>query len=358
MDHTLAFSPDYVTARSRFRTAATTAGWSTRTLPLGVDDLSIDAAWRGPTDAKRVLVLSSGLHGIEGYLGSALQLTLLGGPLADQSLPDDMAVLFLHALNPYGMANLRRVDQDNIDLNRNFLLKDEAFSGSPPMYAPLDSFFNPTTPPRAPWTTYPKLVAYLGRYGMGAMKNTLPVGQYDFPRGLFFGGSGPSRTQQILDEHLPSWLGEAERVIHVDVHTGLGPRATYKLFVNRDKNEPEVDEVRRWFGDDVVEAWDPDATSYVIRGGLGTWLSERFPKARYDQLTAEFGTRHVLHIVEALRSENRAHHWGEPDDAATRAAKNRMMAAFAPVDGGWRTPCVEQGIGITRQALAALLEAV
>ncbi len=80
------------------------------------------------------------------------------------------------------------------------------------------------------------------------------------------------------------------------------------------------------------------------------------PNARYDELTAEFGTRNIVHIVEALRSENRAHHWGTTGSAASRAASNRMMQAFAPIDGGWRRDCVEQGIGIVRQALDALLE--
>jgi len=357
MDHSLAFSPDYDTARSRFRAAAEHAGWKQEALPLGIEGLTIDVAWRGPRDARRVFVLSSGLHGIEGFLGSALQLTLLASPLVGGELPDDVSIVFLHGLNPYGFKHRRRVDQDNIDLNRNFLLEGEAYSGSPDGYAELDSFFNPTSPPRRPWTTFPKMAWLIARHGMSTLKGILPVGQYDFPKGLFFGGSGPSTTYRLLDEHLERWLGSAERVVHVDIHTGLGPRATYKLFVNRDKGDPAIEPLRDAFGADVIEAWDPDATSYTIRGGMGTWLAARFPNAEYDELTAEFGTRHVLHIVEALRSENRATHWGRPDDAGTLAANNRMMSAFAPIEGGWRRECVEQGVAIVRRGLATLMEA-
>jgi hypothetical protein len=356
MDHALAFSPDYATARQRIRTAAQQASWSQQALAIGVDDLTIDVLWRGPKDAKRVLVVSSGLHGIEGYLGSAIQQTLFAEHMAQQDLPKDVAIVFLHALNPYGFTHLRRVNEDNIDLNRNFLGDGESFTGSPPRYEDLDSFFNPKSAPRAPWTTFPRALWLIARHGLGSLKQTLPVGQYDFPKGLFFGGHAPSKTQQLLDEHLPTWLGHAEQVVHVDFHTGLGPRATYKLFINREADDPAVGDVKRWFDNDVVEAWDPAATSYTIRGGMGTWLAEHFPNARYDELTAEFGTRNVVHIVEALRSENRAHHWGTPGSAASRAASNRMMQAFAPIDGGWRRACVEQGVGIVGQALDALLE--
>ncbi len=353
MNHANAFSSDYLQARSRLVEAATTKGWKHRAMDYGVDDLTIDALWLGPQKAKRVCVVSSALHGVEGYLGSAIQLQFASA--TPPTLPKGTAVLLLHALNPYGFHNTRRWDIDNIDLNRNFLLDDQAFEGSPELYPSLDGWFNPKTPV-GPLRLgfYAQAVSTIARKGMPALKDTLPVGQYDFPKGLFFGGNGPSRTQMILKKQLPRWLRTADRVIHIDFHSGIGTWAGYKLFPNH-TDEARLSRLNEVFGAESIEPWDPAKTSYTIRGGLGEWLAETFPFAEYDCLTAEFGTYNVLRIVEALRTENRQFQWGEPTAPATRSAKSHLKEAFAPKSADWRNRCVEQGLGIVRQALGEVL---
>jgi hypothetical protein len=86
------------------------------------------------------MVLSSGLHGAEGFLGSGIQLVPLEkyrnmAPLSGRKL------VLIHSLIPYGSAWLWRWNEDNIDLNRNFLLSDEIFRGSPTDYLKFDSLF-------------------------------------------------------------------------------------------------------------------------------------------------------------------------------------------------------------------------
>jgi hypothetical protein len=358
MAHPALFSADYATARRRLVEAAVAAGFRHEAWTVGDDPdhgpLTIDALWRGAERPRRVAVVSSGLHGVEGFLGSAIQLGALDA-LATHPVPDDGAILVLHALNPYGFARIRRVDQDNIDLNRNFLRPGEAWSGAPPMYGRFDPFFNPKSPPSGPVGFYGGAVGLLARHGLVALKDTLPVGQYDFPLGLFFGGRGPSVLMKRLDAELPRFVGSASSVVHVDFHTGIGVWGGYKLFTNRDVADPKVGWLRSRFGDDAIEAWDPTKTSYTIRGGLGTWLAARFPSTSYDELTCEFGTYHVLRIVRALREENREHHHGR-GDAPDLPAKRRMMEAFAPASPEWRTRCVEQGLGVVGQTLRAAFE--
>src|SRR5262249_1020436 len=132
----MTFSPDYATARERVRSAADRLGWGRQSFPIGVlspkgEELTIDVleSSRGNTD--RLLLVSSGLHGVEGFFGSAIQLALLERWQRESRLPPNVRVLFLHGLNPYGFAWSRRVDSENIDPNRNFLLDDEQFRGSP-----------------------------------------------------------------------------------------------------------------------------------------------------------------------------------------------------------------------------------
>src|SRR5262245_16112885 len=98
------FSSDFFQAQSRFRTAATSARLQSlpieATGPKGAS-LSIDIAWICPRSPRRVLIHSSGLHGVEGFAGSAIQLQLLDHPPA---LAPDTAIVVIHILNPFGMS--------------------------------------------------------------------------------------------------------------------------------------------------------------------------------------------------------------------------------------------------------------
>ncbi|NCG18681.1 MAG: DUF2817 domain-containing protein [Rhodobacterales bacterium] len=360
MSDATAFSPDYVSARARFRSAALAIGARTEAIEIGQmgpdgDVLTIDVAILGAGSPKRAVVVSSGLHGIEGFFGSAVQAALLEDVLGGYTPPDDCALVFLHALNPYGFAWLRRVNEDNADLNRNFLGEGEAYTGSPEKYAALDNLLNPPEPPSAlsRMTFLPKAVWNILRLGMPALKNAVAGGQYDYPMGLFFGGSGPSKTQEILDQNLPRWVGSCRRVVHIDFHTGLGPWGTYKLFVDHEKGSEGEAKLAKAFGADCVEAWDNSGTSYTIRGGMGTWCKSRLPAVNYDVLAAEFGTRHVLQVISALHDENRARNWGGQDHPATEPAKRKLRDTFAPPERPWRDAVVPKGVQIVMTAMDA-----
>ena len=132
------FSPDYFTARSRFREGSKAAGGRLTSMQLDAkgpagEDLTIDIAWCGAEQPREVLLHSSGLHGVEAFAGSAIQLQLLdqGPPV----MPKDAALVLVHVTNPYGMAWLRRFNENNVDLNRNFAEREEDYKGSPPITA-------------------------------------------------------------------------------------------------------------------------------------------------------------------------------------------------------------------------------
>ena len=147
-----AFSPNYITARERFRAASSSLGYSHTAYPINQvspkgEELTIDVAISSAEKFKRVVVISSGLHGVEGFLGSAIQLILLEKLKSIPLLPADTKLVLIHALNPYGFAWRRRWNENNIDLNRNFLLSGKVFEGSPQDYSKFNSFLNPTSPP-------------------------------------------------------------------------------------------------------------------------------------------------------------------------------------------------------------------
>lgn len=120
------FSATYAQARRRFLGAASARGLPVEShqLPVaGLEDetLATDVVRDGPEDASRLLVVISGVHGVEGFCGSAMQrgLQRLNANEAAADL-EDTATLYVHAVNPYGFSHLRRVTHENIDPNRNF----------------------------------------------------------------------------------------------------------------------------------------------------------------------------------------------------------------------------------------------
>jgi hypothetical protein len=111
------FSPDYLTARERFRQAASRLDWQLEAYPIGAsgpsgEDLTIDVGHSQNADPTRTLVLSSGVHGVEGFFGSAVQLALLERWSSES--PASTTCVFLHGLNPFGFAWLRRFDVINV----------------------------------------------------------------------------------------------------------------------------------------------------------------------------------------------------------------------------------------------------
>ncbi len=176
-----------------------------------------------------MLIHSSGLHGVEAFAGSAIQLQWLAEGI--RPLSEDAAIVLAHVLNPYGMAWLRRFNENNVDLNRNFLAPQDKFEGAPEGYQNLDAFLNPTTPPSRD-LFYLRGAGLLARHGMAPLKRAIAGGQYVNPKGLFFGGhrleQGPAAFQQYLDDHLAG----VERIVAIDIHTGLGRFGHDRLLVD------------------------------------------------------------------------------------------------------------------------------
>jgi hypothetical protein len=342
------FSPDYFTARHRFREMVTTAGGRLETIPLDAkgpngEGLGIDIAWFGAANPRRVLLHSSGLHGVEGFAGSAIQLQLLDDL---PKLPKDAALIVVHVLNPYGMAWLRRFNENNVDLNRNFL-GDEPYAGVPPIYADLDSFLNPQSPPASDLFTL-RAAWLILRQGMPALKQAVVGGQYEYPRGLFFGGKrlqqGPEKYQNFLTQRLAS----AERIVAIDVHTGLGKYGEDTLLVG----EEDYDTLRRMFGERVAPSNPDKSPAYRIRGALDTMIPRAVPKAAVFAVTQEFGTYSPTKVLHALREENRWHHHG--GGALNHPAKQILKETFYPQDEAWQESVLKRGRELLKQALLNL----
>ena len=351
------WSDDYVEARSRFHQAASHVGWQLESHPVDTlgprgEQLTIDVAYSTAGDPGRVLVVSSGIHGVEGFFGSAVQLALLGQWSA--APPSRIKYVFLHGLNPFGFAWLRRVDENNVDPNRNFLLPGEQFEATDQTYARLDRFLNLRRPP-ARWDMFMlNALPVIVRHGLPTLRQAIAGGQYSFPRGLFYGGAAPSQMQQILQQHLPRWLEGSKSVVHLDFHTGLGQRGGYKLLIDYSLSEHQRRWLTDWFGADSFLTADAARLAYEARGGFGRWCVSRGLAPQYLFAFAEFGTYNSIRMMAGLRAENQAHHWGEPAASSTLRAKQRLKELFCPADTGWRTRVLGHSLELVRRAQEGL----
>lgn len=305
-------------------------------------------------EPEKVLVVSSGVHGVEGFFGSSVQLSLLE-KWRDTTLPRTKCV-FLHGLNPHGFAWCRRFDENNVDPNRNFLRTGERFEGTPKIYAHLDPFLNPPRPPSR-WEPFTlKALGLVAKHGMRALQQAVASGQYDYPQGLFFGGKEPSRMQQFLEEHMPRFLKESRRVIHLDFHTGLGPSASGKLLIDFPLSPLQRNWLTKWFGEDSFEGHDHHEISYNAKGGIGQWCVSRGLSDEYMFACAEFGTYSPIQILAGLRAENQTHHWCKQTDPVTKRTKERLRELFCPASELWRSKVIERSHEVVDSAVEGILD--
>jgi len=325
------FSPDYKTARDRFQSSVLANGGQIESILLNAkgpagEDLTVDIGWFGPASPRRAFLHISGLHGVEGFAGSAIQLQWLETGIRD--LPADCAVAIVHAMNPYGMAWLRRVNENNVDLNHNFLPADEAWSGAPENFAALNPLLNPASPPSLDLFPLRATLASW-RYGKSELRRILSGGQYDFPQSLFFGGKQYEQVNRRFQLYISSRLAWADRLVAVDVHTGAGDFPAGMEY--SDESE---------YSDD---------TATKPRGTLGALLHRMFPAARVRFESQKFGSCSELAALSALRAENRQHHFADPGPHTP--AKAKMLAAFCPADPAWRARVLASGAELIRQGL-------
>ncbi len=318
---------------------------------------TLDYAWTGDADAARVLVYSSGLHGIEGFVGGAVQCELLGDD--DALRPGEgCAVLWLHSLNPWGMAHGRRVNESNVDLNRNFLPENQAFEADDAAYARVAGLLNPTRLRRLD-PFYLHVALQVARHGLPTLRNGIARGQYSQPNGIFFGGDRHETTTRTLMDTVLPWLAGRERVVWIDLHSGRGARGDVVAFVDGAPTAAQGARAHAAFGD-MLHAWEPGSElGYEMRGGMLPELARRYDADRFEALTVEFGTAGDIAIVKAMRAENWLFHHGPAASRGGRAPadhplRQAMRAVFNPADPAWQRGALAHGHDIHRRALRLL----
>ncbi len=346
------FSNSYEEAREKFLRASVEANAVVKSTGLE-SDLEVDVAQLGQA-GKPTLVVSSGLHGVEGFFGSAVQLSLLER-LQRSNCLCNIRVVLVHGLNPYGFKHIRRFDQSNIDLNRNFLKPDESYSGAPAGYEKLNTFLNPKVSP-SPLEPY-RLKALLNimRYGVPSLKEAIVGGQYEHPEGIFYGGSASAVSTEFVKTHCENWLNGSDKIAHIDLHTGLGKFGSYELLINEDPETENYHWFVNTFGQKCISTLQKSNTiAYEVTGSMGAWLQHRFNDRKYYFAGLEFGTYGPIRVLGAIRTENCAHHYADNTSRSFFDAKEELLECFCPRSEAWRRTVVEQSMEVISSAIDGL----
>jgi len=325
--------------------------------PRGPDGetLALDWVCFGARRPRHVLVLSSGTHGVEGYTGSAIQHHALATVLPRLRLDPGSAVVVQHANNPYGFAWHRRVNEDNVDFNRNFRDRFDP-TQCPADYEALYDCLNPTDlDPAHEAARWARVDAFIAAHGLRRFQQAAVEGQYRYPQGMQFGGhaqaAGTRHLLALVHEH----LRDAQTVQWLDFHTGLGAFGACELITGAPTDDDGYAFSQQVWPAGVKSAAAGESLSTPLNGLLDRGLAAALPAgARFAFAYPEYGTWEPMRVIRAMRADNWLAHHGDPHDATGRAIEAEMLEAFRPDSRDWERSVVVSGAELVRQALASL----
>ncbi|GME41716.1 MULTISPECIES: DUF2817 domain-containing protein [unclassified Pantoea] len=332
--------PDYRAQRARFLAAAQNKGLEITSYPHPLsgpqgETLFTDVARAGSASASRLMLVVSGTHGVEGYYGSDCQIAWLDA-LDEKALPADTALLLVHLLNPWGAAHLRRVNEDNIDLNRNFIDFSQPIPANPD-YAQWHGIYHGDRV-----GADRQLAEALESQGWQAVKRVVEAGQYTLADGFFFGGHQPCWSYLTMKTIINQHLSVAKTILSFDLHTGAGAWGHPMLLSIAEQRYAAHEWGKTIYGQwltvlltgtgrDSVTGVTATATGY-----LSQYLLSSLPDTLILPLVVECGTYEGEDMHRRVREDHWLHLCGDPASAHGQMQKQQLVEGFWPDDADWR----------------------
>lgn len=322
-------------------------------VPSKIDDsLYVDMLYIPAQKPERLIILSSGIHGVEGFTGSAIQLMFLDRFLT-RNLLKNVSLLVIHSINPYGYKYLRRVSENNVDLNRNSSLYDSLYKTDNPGYDKIHSFINPTHPVNL-CSIENKFFLFRAfnmafKVGVAHFRQALLGGQYKYPKGLYFGGFDQEPQIDTLARFLTQFTKPYKFIMEIDLHTGYGKRGHLHLFPN------PVPEPTRRLVESIYQGYEinwGDTTKkfYTTTGDFIDFVGQIAQGKMYVPMTFEFGTVNshtTLGGIKALHImilENQGHFYGYKRERDKFKVRKKFLEMYYPKSKKWRLKVMNAAI--------------
>lgn len=337
--------------------------------PVGTeDDLYIDNIYiPSKNEQTNLIVLTTGVHGIEGYIGSVM-LDVFWSEIYPEVDKDNTGVLVIANVNPYGMKYHRRYNENNVDLNRNFILDWNSFDMTVNKdYPKVDTFLGPQKEMgNILWheaAFYGSLVKEVIQDGAEVISNALLGGQYKYAEGVYYGGAGDEASTTYLKDVFKQTLeSEYDNIVHIDVHSGYGPRYNMVIFNSAFDTITEEESVKLFNYGNVIAI---DSEDFYPTTGDTTDFYYRLREAMGNETALfstcfEFGTigDSFLDSIISMKYtiEENQNHWYPSDNSITNEIiKERYKELFYPTETQWREKTVEDFANACRGVLKAKL---
>ena len=364
------FRTDYEDIRLHLQELSDGLGAEFASHPIDESDgLYIDSFYLPSRDTQtNLVVLTTGVHGIEGYIGAAMLDVFFGEiyPTLDHS---DTGVLVVANVNPYGMKHLRRYNENNVDLNRNFILDWDSFDrASNQEYPKVDTFLGPTGKiGNALWHEagfYLSLAKTAVTQGADTISDALLTGQYEYPEGVYYGGDGDeSSTVYLKDVFARCLESRYENIVHIDIHSGYGPRYNMVIFNSVFETMTEAESVAAFGYGNVIAH---DSESFYATTGDTTDFFYRLAQQKGTDTALfstcfEFGTIGDAFFDTILSlhytvDENRNHFYPTDNGVSAQIVHENYMELFYPTETEWREKTVTDFVAATQGVLNAKLK--
>ena len=364
------FRTDYEDIRLHLQELSVGLGAEFASHPIDESDgLYIDSFYLPSRSAQtNLVVLTTGVHGIEGYIGAAMLDVFFGEiyPTLDYS---DTGVLVVANVNPYGMKHLRRYNENNVDLNRNFILDWDSFDrASNQEYPKVDTFLGPTGKiGNALWHEagfYLSLAKTAITEGADTISDALLTGQYEYPQGVYYGGDGDESSTVYLKDVFARCLDSAyENIVHIDIHSGYGPRYNMVIFNSVFETMTEAESAAAFGYGNVIAH---DSESFYATTGDTTDFFYRLAQQKGTDTALfstcfEFGTIGDAFFDTILSlhytvDENRNHFYPTNNGVSAQIVHENYMELFYPTETEWREKTVTDFVAATQGVLNAKLK--
>jgi len=347
------FHTNYVEARRAFCETAENSHFELEAYELsnirGVDgeNLTIDVAAKGEGNQ---LIMTSGIHGVEGYAGSGCQIDCMKH--ADF---DGVRVVLIHAVNPFGFSFKSRANENGVDLNRNC-------GGSFPrdynreydnIHASLwDHIAGDAL---SSLDEIKRSLRFLEvKYGEAEFSSIISGGQFRRPDGLFYGGDRPQESLSIINEILTSHCTrDASRMLTIDFHTGLGPSGHGELIFSGAMRQPAFGLAKRWLSG-VTCPEEGGSVSAIIKGSFDNIFIRSEFGNQVSHVALEYGTVPIQDVLAALCWDAWLRRRISIDVETAVRIRSAVFAAFYGMTDEWRTAVITRAHEVVREAVRSL----
>lgn len=353
---TISFSSTFQEARQKFLDASWASG--ARLSEYGRQDVSgrdgeylaCDVAVLGDPSATSAAIVICGTHGSEGYCGSAILHSWLMNRSALVAEAGIKLVL-VHALNPWAFSHKTRANENNVDINRNFLVAELDFGRPNPSYEMLAPFLHGSAGDAsehlAAFRAYRQFLDVNGWH----LERESWEGQGSLPDGIFYTGTTPEWSNAILRRIVTEHLSSASAVGFIDLHTGIGEYGEFVTLIFDEYGSEEYAAAATWWH---LENGGGTAfgtgTTPKYKGLLCSAIRHELTTARVSGAVIEFGTSDSYTIFRADRLDRWLRFEGRTDPDHDELREDYLNLC-CPNDVLWRRFVLSKGTQLIDQMI-------